>query len=320
MRFAAASKNNASNYATAGAHIINASSDIQQAIANRKPDYTGIAITAMDAALLEKQAALKAKTAVNTAGLKAVAGVKEAELTADSRVAAAQSMADAKINVAEMEADVQELEDRRRMAGKLSALGALAAKTAIKPKKVDRPEIITTDRSGQISEAQAALDEATAKYKDYLKSSGEEGEVAAASTPGAQSLTNGSNFFITGDTGRGTGPHLDARVWSHSAGGWVKPTGLYEQYITGPDGQSLSSYGMSDGYGPRTAPVPGASTYHPAEDWLIPSGTRLSVNLPQVEGYHGRKYDSGGGWMQGYRINDDLELHLLHGQRLSSDG
>ena len=44
MRFAAASKNNASNYATAGAHIINASTDIQQAIANRKPNYTGIAI------------------------------------------------------------------------------------------------------------------------------------------------------------------------------------------------------------------------------------------------------------------------------------
>ena len=158
MRFAAASKNNASNYATAGAHIINASTDIQQAIANRKPDYTGIAITAMDAALLEKQAALKAKTAVDTAGLKAVAGVKEAELTADSRVAAAQSMADAKINVAEMDADVQELKDKRRMAGKLSALGALAAKTAIKRKKVDRPEPSNIDYASQQDEILAKLE------------------------------------------------------------------------------------------------------------------------------------------------------------------
>ena len=41
MRFAAASKNNAGNYATAGAQIINASTDIQQAIAHRRPDYSG---------------------------------------------------------------------------------------------------------------------------------------------------------------------------------------------------------------------------------------------------------------------------------------
>jgi len=176
MRFAAASKNNAGNYANAGAQIINASTDIQQAIANRRPDYSGLALVAMDAASLEKQAALKAETQVNTAGLKAVAGVKQAELTADSRVAAAQSTADAKLKVAEMNADVQELKDKRRMAGNLSALGALAAKAAIKPKKVERPEIITTDRSGQISKAQSDLDEATAKYNEYYKNSGEQGE------------------------------------------------------------------------------------------------------------------------------------------------
>ena len=205
MRFAAASKNNAGNYAAAGAQIINASTDIQQAIANRKPNYTGIAIAAMDAASLEKQAALKAETQVNTAGLKAVADVKQAELTADSHVAATQSTADARINVAEMEANVQELKDKRRMAGKLSALGALAAKAAIKPKKVDRPEIITTDRSGQISKAQSDLDEATAKYNQYYKNSGEQGEVettptapTTGSTPAVStSLTPGSDGLYT---------------------------------------------------------------------------------------------------------------------------
>ncbi len=197
MRFAAASKNNASNYATAGAHIINASSDIQQAIANRKPDYTGIAITAMDAALLEKQAALKAKTAVNTAGLKAVAGVKEAELTADSRVAAAQSMADAKIKVAEMDADVQELEDKRRMAGKLSALGALAAKTAVKRKKVDPPEFDGVDLSTDIAETTAKI----AKLQQEIDAFNSGTEVATepttpttGSTPAVStSLTPGSD-------------------------------------------------------------------------------------------------------------------------------
>lgn len=197
MRFAAASKNNASNYATAGAHIINASSDIQQAIANRKPDYTGIAITAMDAASLEKQAALKAETAVNTAGLKAVAGVKEAELTADSRVAAAQSMADAKIKVAEMDADVQELEDKRRMAGKLSALGALAAKTAVKRKKVDPPEFDGVDLSTDIAETTAKI----AKLQQEIDAFNSGTEVATepttpttGSTPAVStSLTPGSD-------------------------------------------------------------------------------------------------------------------------------
>ena len=199
MRFAAASKNNAGNYAAAGAHIINASTDIQQAIANRKPNYTGIAITAMDAALLEKQAALKAKTAVDTAGIKAVAGVKEAELTADSRVAATQSMADARINVAEMETNVQELKDRRRMAGKLSALGALAAKTAIKPKKVDRPEPSNIDYASQQDEILANL-EVLRKERDaldLLTDSASTAPTTGSTLAVSTSLTPGSDGLYT---------------------------------------------------------------------------------------------------------------------------
>ena len=192
MRFAAASKNNASNYATAGAHIINASTDIQQAIANRKPDYTGIAITAMDAASLEKQAALKAETAVNTAGLKAVADIKQAKLTADSRVAAAQSMADAKINVTEMDADVQELKDKHRMAGKLSALGALAAKTAIKRKKVDPPKFDGVDLSTDIAETTAKI----AKLQKEIDAFNSGTEVATEPT----APTGASNLSISTDS------------------------------------------------------------------------------------------------------------------------
>ena len=201
MRFAAASKNNAGNYAAAGAQIINASTDIQQAIANRRPDYSGLALVAMDAASLEKLAAIKAETQVNTAGLKAVAGVKEADLTADSRVAATQSMADARINVAEMNADVQELKDKRRMAGNLSALGALAAKTAIKRKKVDPPKFDGVDLSTDIAETTTKI----AKLQKEIDEFNSGTEVATAptapttgSTPAVStSLTPGSDGLYT---------------------------------------------------------------------------------------------------------------------------
>jgi len=153
----------------------------------------------MDAVSLEKLAAIKAETQVNTAGLKAVAGVKEADLTADSHVAATQSMADARINVAEMEANVQELKDKRRMAGKLSALGALAAKTIVKPKKVDRPEPSNIDYASQQDEILAKL-EVLRKERDVLDLPIDSAPTAptTGSTPAVStSLTPGSDGLYT---------------------------------------------------------------------------------------------------------------------------
>jgi len=314
MRFAAASKNNASNYATAGAHIINASTDIQQAIANHKPDYTGIAITAMDAASLENQAALKAETAVNTAGLKAVAGVKQAKLTADSRAAAAQSMADAEINVAEMNADVQKLKDKHRMAGKLSALGTLAAKTAIKRKKVDPPKFDGVDLSTDIAETTAKI----AKLQKEIDAFNSGTEVATeptipttGSTPTtSQPLTSSSSGalsnFVTGNTGRSTGPHLDFRVWSKSQGRYVDPR-PHLQHVTAPGGGSLL-----DSYTKTSPYLEDRGSYiHQGIDFGIEEGTTLDVHLPFTES----KWDnSGGGNMSIYQLpDDDLELVLLHG-------
>ena len=72
--------------------------------------------------------------------------------------------------------------------------------------------------------------------------------------------------FYTGATGRGTGPHLDFRVFDVEKGDYVNPTGFSDILQVG--GKPLTEqFQMTSGFGPRQAPVAGASTYHLGLDY-----------------------------------------------------
>jgi len=119
--------------------------------------------------------------------------------------------------------------------------------------------------------------------------------------------------FITGNTGIGTGAHLDMRVYDPQTGGYVDPTN-YQDLLTVDGGIPIRrKFAMTSGYGPRRAPVPGASTFHNGLDFATPVGTAISVR----GGRFLRSYwdNGGGGVVTAYRLPDGRELRLLHGSK-----
>ena len=119
--------------------------------------------------------------------------------------------------------------------------------------------------------------------------------------------------FVTGNTGIGTGEHLDMRVYDPSIGDYVDPTG-YQDALTVDGGIPIRrKFAMTSGYGPRRAPVAGASTFHKGLDFATPSGTAISVR----GGRYLRSWwdDGGGGVVTSYRLPDGKELRLLHGSK-----
>ena len=79
------------------------------------------------------------------------------------------------------------------------------------------------------------------------------------------------SMFYTGNTGVGTGPHLDFRVYDVTAGDYVNPSDFVD--VLQVDGNPLSSqFQMTSGYGPRRAPTAGASTFHRGLDYATPEG------------------------------------------------
>lgn len=89
-----------------------------------------------------------------------------------------------------------------------------------------------------------------------------------------------------------TGAHLDVRVWDPGANKYLNPetirslltrlkvgknrTPLWQQ--KGDDW--VSSFPITSGYGSRSAPTEGASTFHPANDYGVPGGTELAWEGP----------------------------------------
>jgi murein DD-endopeptidase MepM/ murein hydrolase activator NlpD len=119
--------------------------------------------------------------------------------------------------------------------------------------------------------------------------------------------------FITGNTGIGTGAHLDMRVYDPVAGDYIDPTG-YQDALTVDGGIPIRrKFALTSGYGPRRAPVPGASTFHKGLDFGTPEGTAISVR----GGRFLRSWwdDGGGGVVTAYRLPDGKELRLLHGSK-----
>lgn len=107
MRFAAASRFNAGDYAsaaTAGANALAKTFDVAR---KNAPDWTGLARTSMNTRSNERQAAMKAEADVATAGMKAFGNVKGMQIK----------------GAYELEAFKTKLDAQSRKAGRLGALG-----------------------------------------------------------------------------------------------------------------------------------------------------------------------------------------------------
>lgn len=125
-------------------------------------------------------------------------------------------------------------------------------------------------------------------------------------------MGNAAKQFITGKTGIGTGAHLDMRVFNPSTGDYDNPTG-YENYLVVGGVPIAKKYSVTSGYGPRRAPVAGASTFHKGVDYGTPEGTAVTVR----GGSYLRTWwdEGGGGVVSSYRLPDGKELRLLHGSQ-----
>ena len=122
--------------------------------------------------------------------------------------------------------------------------------------------------------------------------------------------------FVTGNTGRSTGPHLDFRVYNPQTGGYEDPSG-FTSYLTVGEGQSPFDFQVTSGFQPggRVHPVTGEMKPHPGIDYATPDGTRLNVNGQLLSTWN----DAGGGIMSQYGIKLDdgstRELLLMHGNQ-----
>lgn len=118
--------------------------------------------------------------------------------------------------------------------------------------------------------------------------------------------------FYTGDTGRGTGPHLDFRIWDVGKGGYINPSSFSN--ILSSNGRPVSElFPVTSGYGNRIHPVLGGVRMHDGIDYGTPSGTPINV----AGGTLLATYDGGsGGIMSQYAFERDgrqYEALLLHG-------
>ena len=121
----------------------------------------------------------------------------------------------------------------------------------------------------------------------------------------------GSAVALTGATGIGSGAHLDVR-W---ADGRPITSAEADKFIR-VAGKLPSSFGVTSGYGPRSAPVPGASTFHRGIDFGTPAGlpitlaggARLTGSMTEAQ--------SGGGGVVGIIETPMGPMKLLHLERI----
>ncbi|MCU4582863.1 tape measure protein [Acinetobacter gyllenbergii] len=113
---------------------------------------------------------------------------------------------------------------------------------------------------------------------------------------------------ISGNSGIGTGAHLDVRYGGSMSGQRVSNEHLAR--LKAAD-KPLSSYRVSSDYGPRKAPTKGASSFHKGIDFAMPVGTPITTNVAVKDVQ--TAYDSkGGGYYSTVTFEDGVVLKLLH--------
>lgn len=111
----------------------------------------------------------------------------------------------------------------------------------------------------QIAKAQKALDVLKEK-KDELTAA----ERKHTSELEKQTKLTKRLVGISGQSGIGTGPHLDVRYGGSMSGQKVSNEHLARLQA---GGKPLTSYKISSNYGPRKAPTKGASSFHKGIDF-----------------------------------------------------
>jgi tape measure domain-containing protein len=96
-----------------------------------------------------------------------------------------------------------------------------------------------------------------------------QGSVAGGALPGGMSAT-GATGLLQGSTGISGGAHFDVRRQDGSYLSQSQARALFDSSVA----KQLT---MTSPYGPRTAPVPGASTYHRGVDLAGPANTPLNL-------------------------------------------
>ena len=130
------------------------------------------------------------------------------------------------------------------------------------------------------------------------------GGMAGAAAPGGA-------IARTGATGIGTGAHLDVR-W---ADGRPITSADADRFIR-VAGKAPSSFGVSSGYGPRRAPVPGASTFHRGIDFPTPAGLPISLTGGARLTGSMTEAQSGGGGIVGIIDTPMGQMKLLHLEKI----
>lgn len=113
---------------------------------------------------------------------------------------------------------------------------------------------------------------------------------------------------ISGQSGIGTGPHLDVRYGGSMSGQKVSNEHLARLQA---GGKPLSSYKISSNYGPRKAPTKGASSFHKGIDFSMSEGTPITTNVAvkDIKTWYDSK---GGGYVSEVIFEDGVSLKLLH--------
>lgn len=122
-----------------------------------------------------------------------------------------------------------------------------------------------------------------------------------------KALLNGARLVgVSGNSGIGTGAHLDIRV---SGGGRRLTDAELARFQAG--GKQLSAYRKTSDYGYRNAPTKGASSFHRGVDFAMPVGTPITtkVAIKDIKSFYDSK---GGGYVQRILFADGLSVDLLH--------
>ena len=257
MRFAAASRFSAGDYATAASAGANALASTFDAARKSAPDWTGLARTSMNARSTERQAAMKAEADVATAGMKAFGNVK------DMQIKGAYAL----------EARKTEIDSRKRMAGRLGALGGFKM-----PKKPRKKATLTQDQiNAQVGVMEQSLNEMQNRpgfeAKPFDPNNMYDGGIGDTSSTPQQTPTNPSSPPADGQVqktvasaGANTGalnfqsvsqmaanagakfPNLVAAQWQLESGGGSSELAVKHNNLFGQKGAGVS-YNTKEDYG-----------------------------------------------------------------------